>query len=433
MFPFLRCTTLLLAFIFLCNVNVDAIAQTTNVSEAPAPKIESVVRLIKLTWKANPTAAAKSLIQLTTQTCDSDEQIAKTQQLWQPSQALLQDVMSQPNDPRYAAVSCLMAAWDDPQAIENIQPWIVDVKQIPEVRMLAGKILARHHADLLAKLIRHSLSTTDVGSTIQTEVAELALNSGDNTLVLPVLKAIPTLPAEIRPTVVERATQRPTTSLPLLELVAAGEIAKDLFNSNQLQRLDQSPDQAVVALVKKIWGTIRTDNRDDRLQAIASTNKTLRELKGNTENGWPVFQRVCGQCHILHERGFEVGPNLSQNGRGSYTQLLSNVLDPSLVIGNAYQAYTVLTVDGRVLTGLLAEDSPERIILKIQGGKTETIPRDEIEEAKVSPKSLMPEGLETQMTPQEIADLFALLTLEKVPGTNPNSLIPETPASLHGQ
>ena len=431
--PFLRCTTLLLAYITLCSITADAIAQTANVSEAPAPKIESVVRLIKLTWKANPTAAAKSLLQLTAQICESDEQIAKTQLLWQPSQALLQDAMSQPTDQRFAAVSCLMAAWDDPHAIKNLQPLIVDEKQSPEVRTLAGKILARRHADLLAQLIRHSLSTAEVSATIQTEVAELALNSGDNTLVLPVLKAIPTLPGEIRPTVVERATQRPTTSLPLLELVAAGEIAKDLFNSNQLQRLDQSPDERVVALVKKIWGTIRTDNREDRLQAIATTNKTLRELKGNAENGWPVFQRVCGQCHVIHERGFEVGPNLSQNGRGSYTQLLSNVLDPSLVIGNAYQAYTVLTVDGRVLTGLLAEDSPERIILKIQGGKTETIPREEIEEAKVSPKSLMPEGLETQMTPQEIADLFALLTLEKVPGTSPNSLIPETPASLHGQ
>jgi putative heme-binding domain-containing protein len=159
----------------------------------------------------------------------------------------------------------------------------------------------------------------------------------------------------------------------------------------------------------------------------------LRELKGNVDNGWIVYQRVCGQCHVLHDRGYEVGPALTNNGRGSYSQLLSNVLDPSLVIGNAYQAYTVLTTDGRVITGLVAEDSPEKIVLKIQGGKLETIPREEVEEAKLSTKSLMPEGLESQMTPQEIADLFALLTLEKAPGNQPNALIPETPSSLHGQ
>jgi putative heme-binding domain-containing protein len=79
----------------------------------------------------------------------------------------------------------------------------------------------------------------------------------------------------------------------------------------------------------------------------------------------------------------------------------------------------------------LAEDSPAKLVLKIQGGKLESIPKDEIEEAKVSSKSLMPEGLESQMTAQELADLYALLTLEKTPGTQPNSLIPETPTTLH--
>jgi putative heme-binding domain-containing protein len=101
------------------------------------------------------------------------------------------------------------------------------------------------------------------------------------------------------------------------------------------------------------------------------------------------------------------------------------------VIGTAYQAHTVLTVDGRVLTGLLTENSDEKIVLKIQGGKTETIPRDEIEEAKQSELSLMPEGLEKQMTAEELADLFALLTLEKPPGEADNRLIPETPEQLH--
>jgi hypothetical protein len=43
----------------------------------------------------------------------------------------------------------------------------------------------------------------------------------------------------------------------------------------------------------------------------------------------------------------------------------------------------------------------------------------------------MPEGIESQMTPQELADLFALLSLEKTPGTQGNSTISGTPDSLH--
>ena len=58
------------------------------------------------------------------------------------------------------------------------------------------------------------------------------------------------------------------------------------------------------------------------------------------------------------------------NGRNDFEQLLSNVFDPSLVIGPGYQATTVATTDGRVLTGLLAEDGKERVVLKIQGGSS---------------------------------------------------------------
>src|SRR5262249_31805273 len=76
---------------------------------------------------------------------------------------------------------------------------------------------------------------------------------------------------------------------------------------------------------------------------------------------------------------------------------------------------TVATKDGRVLSGLLAENSPERIILKVQGGKTETIPRGDVDELKSSDVSLMPEDVEKQLSPQEIADLFAYLALDKPP------------------
>lgn len=426
--------SLLLAIACLSLGNQIALAspQAPNTpQQSTQPKLESVVRLIKLTWKANPNATAKSLLQLAAQIESSPPDIEKTRALLEPSHELIDAVLQSQDDPRYAAVSCLIATWNDKRGIENILRLIVDEKQMADVRQLAGKILIRSDPQALNEKIAVALAGDQTSSIVQAELAELALQAGEVTLIQTVLQSIPNLPAEIRPTIVERATQRSNTSLLLLQLVEQKRIPKDLFNTNLLQRLEQSGDAQVSEKLRAIWGTIRMGDHEDRLKAIESTQKTLRELKGNVDNGWIVYQRVCGQCHVLHDRGYEVGPALTTNGRGSFSQLLSNVLDPSLVIGNAYQAYTVLTTDGRVITGLLAEDSPDKLVLKIQGGKLESIPRDEIEEAKLSAKSLMPEGLETQMTAQEIADLFALLTLEKVPGTQPNSLIPETPSSLH--
>lgn len=426
--------SLLLAIACLSLGNQIALAspQAPNTpQQSTQPKLESVVRLIKLTWKANPNATAKSLLQLAAQIEPSPPDIEKTRALLEPSRELIDAVLQSQDDPRYAAVSCLIATWNDKRGVENILRLIVDEKQMADVRQLAGKILIRSDPQALNEKIAVALAGDQTSSIVQAELAELALQAGEVTLIQTVLQSIPNLPAEIRPTIVERATQRSNTSLLLLQLVEQKRIPKDLFNTNLLQRLEQSGDAQVSEKLRAIWGTIRMGDHEDRLKAIESTQKTLRELKGNVDNGWIVYQRVCGQCHVLHDRGYEVGPALTTNGRGSFSQLLSNVLDPSLVIGNAYQAYTVLTTDGRVITGLLAEDSPDKLVLKIQGGKLESIPRDEIEEAKLSAKSLMPEGLETQMTAQEIADLFALLTLEKVPGTQPNSLIPETPSSLH--
>src|SRR5262249_40063511 len=66
--------------------------------------------------------------------------------------------------------------------------------------------------------------------------------------------------------------------------------------------------------------------------------------------------------------------------------------------------------------GLLAEESDQRVVLKVQGGKQEVVPRSEIDEMKTSELSLMPEDLEKTLKPDEIADLFAFITLDKPPG-----------------
>jgi putative heme-binding domain-containing protein len=86
-----------------------------------------------------------------------------------------------------------------------------------------------------------------------------------------------------------------------------------------------------------------------------------------------------------------------------------------------------VTNDGRVLTGLVSEENEQRVVLKIQGGKVETIARDEIEEMTVSPLSLMPEGVEKQLTPEELADLFAFLILDRPPSDPEAKYLPGTP------
>jgi putative heme-binding domain-containing protein len=224
------------------------------------------------------------------------------------------------------------------------------------------------------------------------------------------------LEAEIQPRAIELLTERPAWSLALLEAVDAGRVPADALDLNQIRKLLRSKHAELVRQVRARYGTVREGRSPAREQVIDRMRSLLRPQSGDPYAGAAVFKKLCAQCHKIHGEGQDVGPDLTSNGRGSYEQLLSNVFDPSLVIGAAYQATTVATRDGRVLTGLLAEESAQHIGLKIQGGKLETIARDDVEELKLSPLSLMPEDLEKQLSEQELADLFAFLTRDKPPG-----------------
>src|SRR5947199_9742567 len=103
----------------------------------------------------------------------------------------------------------------------------------------------------------------------------------------------------------------------------------------------------------------------------------------------------------MYGAGGKVGPDITANGRASFEQLLSNVFDPSLVIGPGYQVVTVVTRDGRNLTGLLAEDNDQRVVLRLRGGDEEAISRNNVRYTRPTKATMMPEGLEEILSRRE--------------------------------
>jgi hypothetical protein len=89
--------------------------------------------------------------------------------------------------------------------------------------------------------------------------------------------------------------------------------------------------------------------------------------------------------------------------------LLSDVLDPSNQITVGYNQYTVITVNGRIFTGVLASETPTSITLRAEEKKDTSILRKDIDEMGASTASMMPEDLEKEMTVQDVADLLGFL------------------------
>ncbi len=220
---------------------------------------------------------------------------------------------------------------------------------------------------------------------------------------------------DVRPKAIELLTQRRSWTRQLLVAVGRKEIPTSALNVNQVRRILAGGDSEMAKLVAKNWGILRNQRDAKREIVVQRMRRFVRTHPGDAVRGIAVYKKLCGQCHKLYGQGDEVGPDITTNGRNSFAQLLSNVFDPSLVIGAAYQARTVVTADGRILTGLPVEDSPQRVVLKMQGGKLEVIARADVEQMEVSKLSMMPEGVEKQLKPEELADLFAYLTLDRPP------------------
>lgn len=327
-------------------------------------------------------------------------------------------------DSLYAPATLVAAMGMDNDSLLEVVDWVTDSKRPDKVRTGALRVLisrgVKDSGALAVKLLGDKTSSKG----LRQEVIRLLTTSGDPTIGPGLAAAYDGQEADLRPQLIELLTSRAAWSMALIDAVKDGKIPASVVNSNQVRKMLQTKDEELTSRVTQVWGSVRLERDPARDEVIASVRKLLRERKGDPHKGIAVYNKVCGQCHKLYGEGQEVGPDITLNGRSSFEQLLSNVFDPSRTIGPSYQARTVVTGDGRILTGLLAEDNERRVVLKVQGGKQEIIPRDDIEELAISPLSLMPEGLEKQVTEEELVDLFAYLTLDRPPSDPEARLIP---------
>ena len=141
---------------------------------------------------------------------------------------------------------------------------------------------------------------------------------------------------------------------------------------------------------------------------VARYQAALR-LPGDAARGAGLFAKNCQTCHQHQGQGHRVGPDLSGIAGRPPAVLLSDILDPNREVAPDFVALTVATHRGAVLSGLLAEETGSSLKLRKAEGIDETILRTEIAELRSSGRSLMPEGLEQTLSPQEMADLLAFL------------------------
>lgn len=178
-----------------------------------------------------------------------------------------------------------------------------------------------------------------------------------------------------------------------------------LVTVDQRAMLLSHPNPEILQLAQRVLGSGITADR----QSVVRDYWSALSLAGNHQAGQAVFDRVCASCHRISGRGHQVGPDLSDSRNRSREAILVDLLDPNQRIDPQYLAYQILTVDGQLFQGLLLSESSDNLVLRLAGGQERTVLRSEIEQLKVGGKSLMPDGVEKDVSPQQMADLLEFL------------------------
>ncbi len=213
----------------------------------------------------------------------------------------------------------------------------------------------------------------------------------------------------LKQTAIVQLLQRPVSTIALIKGIGNGDLRLDELALDQRQALVAHPSEEVRKQAEALMASGGKLPSADRQQVLDQYMVTTQK-SGNVENGKKVFNEHCAKCHIHGEMGVTVGPNLTGMSVHPKSELLTHIIDPSRNVEGNFRAYTVLTVDGVVLNGMLASESKTAIEMFDTQGKKQSVLREDIDELLMSSKSIMPEGFESSITPAAMTDLLEFLT-----------------------
>lgn len=196
-------------------------------------------------------------------------------------------------------------------------------------------------------------------------------------------------------------TSRASWKNALIRACEAGAINAAELEATVRQQLLQTKDKRQKARVQKLFGEQARAKKDD--QKFQASLK----LKPKPAAGLETFKKLCAQCHRLNSIGHHVGPDLASLTDRRPETLLATILNPNQSVEPKYLNYVIRTKDERTLSGILVSETATSIALMGPEAKQETVLRADIVQLQTTGQSLMPEGLQQGLTPQQMADLIA--------------------------
>jgi len=294
----------------------------------------------------------------------------------------------------------------EPQVIAALRKQMLDGRSPVEKRNAALELLVENNVEGLGTDLRQLVSDQGLR---RAAIRGLANYPSEHVAAI-ILGQYAELSAAGRRDAVATLASNARNARALLQAITDGRVsARDLsaFVARQIETLG---DAALTARLKSVWGSVRPATQDRR-RLIADYKRRLTPEslnKANLSRGRLLFSKQCASCHQLFDAGHSIGPNLTGSQRNNLDYVLENLLDPSAVVGRDFQLTVVLTVQGRVVSGIVIREDGKTLTLQTPTDRV-IIPLADVEQRRRQTLSLMPDGMLQKMSDEQVRDLVGYL------------------------
>jgi len=302
----------------------------------------------------------------------------------------------------------------------------VDARTDESIRLATIQLLGRDEGERAGDVERLGrLLSSQFSPAVQTAAVEGLERIASDRVPAILAAQFASLSPSVQSRVIDALLSRDAWMQSLFTEFESGSIPTNALTAAQRQELIGHPERAIADRARKL---LAANFNADRQQVIEQYRDAL-EQTGDLERGRAIFTKTCSQCHKLGDVGHQVGPNLAMVANKTPAFLLQEILDPNRNVDSRYVSYVAETKQGLIRTGIMTSETSASVTLLAAEGKRIPLLRDEIDELRASGKSLMPEGLEKDLSVQAVADVLAFLsstpaTPKQIQGNSPALLKP---------
>ncbi len=307
---------------------------------------------------------------------------------------------------RLAAIE-LALVFGDSRALQSLRSLAIDPTAAAADRQRAVRSLVSKKADRAGTLLIELLDDTVVQSEAIRGLAEF----NEPTTADLLLARYASFDSAAKQDALQTLASRASWGMKLMDAIETDRVPrKDVtaFTARQLLSLN---NPVLSDRLTKTWGEMRTTPAD-KAKLISGYKKRLTPdtlKRANLPTGRALFEKNCANCHRLFGTGGVIGPEITGSQRTNLDYVLENLIDPSSAVAKDFQMEIVLTDSGRVITGLIVDESDQAITVQTANERL-VVPLKEIEQRTLSQVSMMPEGVLQTLTNDQVRDLIGYLS-----------------------